>query len=124
MIIIGDEYIPFEKTEIISKIEDIQYSSSNSTVLFDFDKDIMKYCMENSVSYGVKISSIKEAVFANSLNAKYLISSNKLVQSIQHLAENYMFDTKVLAIIRSEEDIEQFAVVGIDGVIYNNLLIS
>jgi hypothetical protein len=129
MIIIGDEYIPFEKiVNFTTRMEkndilaDISTTESNSTILFDFDKNIMKYCMENSIPYGVKITSIKEAIFANSLGAKYLIASNKLIQPIQHLAENYMFDTKVLAIIRSEDDIEQFAVLGVDGVIYKSIL--
>ena len=124
MIIIGDELIPFEKIEKITTKKDIKSTSSNATVVFGYDKEILKYCMDNDIRSAIKISSIKESVICNALGAKYIIVPNELLEDVQKLAENYMFDAKILAVIECEDEIESVALKGIDGVIYSNLVIN
>lgn len=122
MIIIGDQFIPFEKIENIKAIDDIKDTSSNSTVCFSYDKSIMSYCFSNNVSYAVKIASLKEALFANALGAKYLLPGADILEEVQKTAENYLFDSKVLAVIESEEEIENLARKNIDGIIFQKLI--
>lgn len=122
MLIIGDDFIPFEKIENIKRVEDIKNTSSNSTVVFGFSKEILAFCMKNGVNSGVKIASLKEAVFANALGAKYIVCPEEILQSVQKLADDYLFDSKILAVIENEEEIEKFALKNIDGVIYKNIL--
>lgn len=122
MIIIGDKYIPFENIENIKTIEDIKNTKPNSTIIFNFNKDIMLYCMNNSIKYGVKVNSIVEIIYSNSLQAKYILPNNNILKISQKLADNYMFDSKILATISKIEDIEDIALKEIDGVIYNSLL--
>ncbi len=122
MIIIGDKYIEHENITFIRDIKDIKLTQPNSTVLFDFNKDIMRYCMENEINYAVKIDLLKESIYANSLNAKYILSNNNLLKTVQKIAENYMFDSKILAIIENEDDIEEIALQSIDGVIFKRLI--
>ena len=66
--------------------------------------------------------SIKEAIYANSLNAKYIISEKELAKAIQKIADNYMFDSKILAVIETNDEIEEIAQSEIDGIIYKSIL--
>lgn len=122
MILIGDPIIPCENIEKISKIEDIKTTKSCSTVIFNFNIDIMTYCKNNSVKYGVMVSSVKEAIYANALWAKYIISDIYTAEKIQKVAQNYMFDSKILALINGSLYIEEVALKEIDGVIYQHLI--
>ena len=122
MIIIGDKYIPYENISKIDNIKDIKSTKPNIVVWFYFDKDIMQYCMQNDINYAVVTTSIKESVYSNSLNAKYIISPNNILEPIQKIAENYMFDSKILAVIKNENEIEDIAIKQIDGVIFKQIM--
>lgn len=122
MILIGDEIIPYETIVKINSIDDIKSTKPNSTLIFDFNVDIMTYCQNNSVKYGVVVSSVKEAIYANALRAKYIISDINMAEKIQKVAQNYMFDSRVLAVIEQDLQIEEVAFVQIDGAIYKCLI--
>ncbi|WP_428022897.1 hypothetical protein [Arcobacter sp.] len=122
MIILGDNLIPFEETFYISSIEEIFNSKANSTILFNYDEKILKYCFENNLAFGVIVNTLKESIYANSLQAKYIICTKPLDKSIQDIAENYMFDSKILSIIENCDQLEKIAMDKIDGAIYKNLL--
>jgi hypothetical protein len=118
MIIIGDNLVPYEDISFISSILDIKDTKANSTLIFYYDEELLKYASQNALSSAVIVSSIKEAIYSNSLNAKYIISKKDLAKQIQKIADNYMFDSKNLAIIGSNEEFEEIAKDEIDGVIY------
>jgi hypothetical protein len=123
MIIIGDMHIPYEDITKVETIEDIKSTKPNSTVLFQFDKDMMVYCMDNNINYAVIVGSVKHAVYANCLKAKYILPIDNDLNDTQKVAENYMFDSKILATIENEYQIGEMALRQIDGVIFNTLLI-
>lgn len=119
MIILGDENFSSEKLLKVQNIDDISNTPPNSTIyLASGNVLIQKFCKLNKVNYAVVILSIKEAIYANNLNAKYIICAKDIAASIQKIAENYMFDSKILVEIDSEDEIEWAALNGIDGVIY------
>lgn len=122
MILIGDKNIPFETIKKISVIGDIETSDPNSTVIFNFDIGFLKYCKENDINSAVMVSNIKEAIYANSLEARYIIVTKEQSLQLQKIATDYMFDSRILCIIESEAEIEEVALKGIDGVIYKELL--
>jgi hypothetical protein len=122
MIIIGHKYLKCEHFVSIESIDEIQHTPSNSTIIFKYDLEMMNYCFSNKIPYSLFILNIKEAIFGNVLGARYLICSNSNAAEIQKIAENYMFDSKILVIIEDDEMIETIAKNGIDGVIYNNFL--
>ena len=122
MIIIGDNFVPFENISFISSIDDIKNTKANSTLLFLYDLELLKYCYENELSSAVIVTSIKDAIYSNNLNAKYIISESDLATQIQKIADNYMYDSKNLVIINSNEEFEQTAIAQIDGVIYRELI--
>lgn len=122
MILIGDKLVPFEEIFNIKNIEDIKTTKANSIISFGYNEELMKYSFENDLNSAVIVNSIKESIYANALNAKYIIADKNLAKDIQKVAENYMFDSKVLAIIESNEEIEEIASFEVDGVIYKTLL--
>jgi hypothetical protein len=122
MILIGDKLIPFQKMYNIYAIKDIQNTKANCVVSFRYNEDLLTYCAENELNYAVLVSSLKEAIYANSLNALYIICDKDLSVSVQKIADNYMFDSKVLAIIDTDEEIEEIAQNEIDGIIYKKMI--
>ncbi len=122
MIIIGDQNIEYENIEKITGINDIKATTSNATILFDFDLDILKYTKSNDINSAVTVKSIKEVLYASSLSAKYIIPSENILIQSQKIADNYMFDSKILAIVENSDALEQVALNEIDGAIYKDLL--
>jgi hypothetical protein len=123
MILIGDENIKYETIEKIAHRDDISKTSPSSTVLFNFSLEILKYTQANDINSAVVVNSIKEVIYAHNLGANYIIISREdiLLQS-QKIADNYMFDSKILAVIENSEEIEKNALHEIDGIIYKTLL--
>ncbi|WP_419777905.1 hypothetical protein [Malaciobacter marinus] len=122
MILIGDKNIPYETLTKVSTIEELAKTKANTMVVFEYIQSLVDYCFKNNLSYGVIIKDLKEAIYSNALEAKYIICDKQLAQSIQNTADNYMFDSKVLAIIESNEEFEDITKQQIDGIIYNYLL--
>lgn len=122
MIVIGHNNIKCDLIYQINILEDIKNTPSNSVVFFSYDINIMNYCYENSIPFAVEINTITQAIFANNLMAKYIIVEPENSKQIQNIAENYMFDSKVLAEIKNDDEIESLAKDGIDGVVYKYFL--
>ena len=122
MIIIGDKLIPFENIQYIQNAENIKDTKANSTIIFYYNEKTLKYSYENELPVAVIVKSIKEAIYCNSLNAKYIISEINLAVQIQKIADNYMYDSKNLVIIDSNEEFENITKNEIDGVIYRDLI--
>lgn len=122
MIILGDKNLPYENISFVSSIEEIVNTKANSTLLFFYNLELLKYSYENELSSAVIVTSIKDAIYSNNLNAKYIISENDLATQIQKIADNYMYDSKNLVIINSNEEFEQTAKAQIDGAIFKELI--
>ena len=122
MILIGDKLVPFPEISFISNIEQIISTKANSIVLFVYDEKILKYVYDNELPSAVIVKSIKDAIYCNNLNVKYIISEKALASQIQKIADNYMYDSKNLAIIDSNDEFEEIAINEIDGIIYRNLI--
>ena len=122
MIILGDKNLPYENISFVSSIEEIVNTKANSTLLFFYNLELLKYSYENELSSAVIVTSIKDAIYSNNLNAKYIISEKHLAIQIQKIADNYMYDSKNLVIIDSNEEFEHIAKDEIDGVIYRDLI--
>ena len=122
MILIGDKLIPFATFFNISSIDEIKKTKANSLISFRYNENLLTYSYKNDLDYAVVINSIKEAIYTNNLNAKYIICQKELAKEVQKIADNYMFDSKVLAVIESSNEIEEIAKNEIDGIIYKNVL--
>lgn len=124
MLIIGHELIPYEKIYKVTNISQIKKTPSNSTILFDFNnKEVLQYIKDTDVAFCVKISKPIEACLANALGAKYIVSKKDMASKIQKIAEEYMFDTKILCLVENEEEINFCIENFIDGVLYKQAVI-
>lgn len=122
MIIIGDKLVSYEEIFFIKEIEEIKNTKSNSIIGFLYNENLLEYCFKNELSFVVIVNSIKEAIYSNSLRAKYIIAQKDLSKEVQKIAENYMYDSKILAIIDSNDEFEEIAKNEIDGIIYKKLI--
>ena len=121
MIIAGHKDLDNFDIQIIKNINDIKKTKSNSIVAFRYDLELLKYCKNNNIKSLVVINNIKEAIFSNNLEATFIVTQNKAEQ-IQKIAENYMFDSKILQPIKTDDEVEDVALKGIDGVIYETII--
>ena len=119
MIILGHKDIESEKIFLVDKISDISETPANSTIFFkSFDIEILKFAKKNSVSVAIEIQNIYEAILSENLDVKYIISEIKLASQIQKIADNYMYDSKILTWIEKDGELEKVAELQIDGVIF------
>ena len=76
------------------------------------------HCQENSVPFSVVANHLDDALFANALGAKYIICEEDDALMIQPIANEYLFDARILVLIHSEKEISKIARGGVDGVIF------
>ena len=120
MLIFGAKDIETPNFFSVANVEDIKKSTPKDIVLlksFSSPYTLAKYCQENEVVYAVAVESIKESIFASNLGASFIICNFELAKELQKVADNYLWDTKVLAKISSEDEMESVALAGVDGVI-------
>jgi len=77
--------------------------------------ELAKYCKKNSLAYAIEANSVLDAIYASNLEASFAIANIELAQTLQKLADNYLWDMKILSKINSEEEIEKVVLLGIDG---------
>ena len=101
--------------------EEIAKNLASKIVRFAFSKELLAFCQKERIECAVEVQSIPQAIFANHYQAAYLIAPKELAAQIQKVADNYLFDTKVLVAIRFEWELEMLAKDGIDGAILPRL---
>lgn len=127
MLILGHMAIDYPDFVYIRNIDDLVKTTPKDMIWFnasdDANYDIAKHCKYEDISYCVKIYELKDAIIFSNLGAKYIIISDKhLAEIAQKVADEYFFDSKILYVINDESSIENMAILGIDGVIFNNIL--
>jgi hypothetical protein len=72
----------------------------------------------------IYVKNLTEVLYASSLGASYIVVEEALAKSAQNLADNYLFDAKILALIESESAIEELALLGVDGVVFCDAIVK
>ena len=127
MKIFGHPWLPSEEFYPISSIEEIEKTPPNSIVELkplSFSVELAQYCNQNNIAYALEVETIKDALFANQMGCRYIITNKSLAKELMPIAQNYLFDTQVLAKISDEEEIEGLAKYGVDGVIFTEMKIE
>ncbi len=119
LIILNHPKIPAPTLHQVADIDAIASTPPGSVVRFTFDWEMLHYCKANAIAAAVDINSLQEAVFANALEAKFLLCSFKLAKEVQRAAEEYLFDAKVVAKTDCRL-IEEVIRAEIDGILCTN----
>jgi NAD(P)H-dependent flavin oxidoreductase YrpB (nitropropane dioxygenase family) len=121
MILIGHPWIKSPEFCRVFSQKDITSSRADQIVLLEPLVDshtLAQYCQENGIAYAVVVNTLDEALYANALGASYMICDENTALMVQPVAQEYLFDTRVLVLIHSEKEISKIARSGIDGVIF------
>ena len=127
MLFFGHRFIESENFYHIQSIDAIQNTPPSSIILVDFDEenlDIINHIRANSIPLAIQVQDITQIVYASSFDAKYIILFKEFAKTAQNLADNYLFDAKILVHIENENEIEELALLGVDGVIFSNAIIK
>ena len=127
MLIFGHPHLPSETLYHVDGIEAVASTPPGSTLLFAWDEtnlDLVNHCRANDLPFALEAASVKEAIFAERVGARYILIENSLAKSVQKVAETYLFDAKVLTRIEHEAQIETMAYEGIDGVLFAEAVVK
>ena len=115
---------PWVQTPLFKKVfsqEDIAKVATEEVVLLEPLSDsiiLAQYCRSQKRNFAVTVNSITEALFANALGSCYIICQQEDAIKIQPIAQEYLFDSKILTLINSEKEIQKMAEHAIDGVLF------
>lgn len=124
MILIGHKLVPYAPLYQVSTIKDITSTKPNSTVLFHlYNEELLHYCKDNKITFSLHVKNLTEACIANALGAKFILVNDTLAIEVQNVANEYLFDSKILLQIKDESQIEKAIKDSIDGIIYFSAII-
>jgi hypothetical protein len=124
MILIGHKLVPYTPLYKVSTVKDIKATKPNSIVLFDFsDEELLHYCKDNELIFSLHVKNLTEACIANALGAKFILVDEKLAIQVQNVANEYLFDSKIILHIKDEFQIEKAIKDSIDGIIFTSAII-
>jgi len=127
MLLFGHRFIENENFYHIADIDAVIKTPPSSTLYLEFSEenlDIISYLNNNNINFALSIANITELIYASTLNAKYIFVHKDLAKSSQDIAESYLFDAKILVMIEDESEIEEFAIMGIDGVLFSRAIVK
>jgi len=127
MFIYGHRFIESASFYHVSDIDAINNTPSSSTIYFEFSEDnldIINHAVQNAVPFLLGASNITEVIYASSLGASFILVHKELAKTAQNIANNYLFDAKILIKIEEEDEIEEMAILGVDGVVFSNAIIK
>jgi len=127
MLIYGHRFIPSKSFYHILDIDSISNTPPSSTVHVEFKEenlDIISHANLNQISTSICVKSITELIYASSLNASYIVVKKHLAKDAHKIATEYIMDAKILVLIEDEKEIEEYAFLGIDGVIFSNAFVK
>ena len=127
MLLFGHRFIKNDDFFHIFDIESIQKTPPSSKIYLNFDEknlDIIEHLQLNNISFALDVKNITELIYASALGADFITVDSKLAKSAQDIAQEYLFDAKILVHITKESMIEEIALLGIDGVIFPGAIIK
>lgn len=127
MLIFGHRFIPSVSFYHVEDMDSITNTPPNSTIHIDFKEenlDIISHTNLNQISTSLFVTSIQELIYASALNASFIIVPKELASLAKEIANEYLFDAKILVLIKEENEIEEFALLGVDGAIFLNAIVK
>ena len=126
MLIFGHRFIPSNSFYHVSDIDNITNTPPSSVIHIEFKEenlDIISHANINQINTSIYVKNITEIIYASNLGASFIIVKEELATDAQKIATEYLFDAKILVLIEDENEIEKYALLGIDGVVFSNAII-
>jgi len=127
MLLFGHRFIRSDLFYHIFDIDALQKTPPSSTVYLEFSEenlDIIEHLRLNKINFALSVTTLRELIYAAALGASYIMLSKELAKTAQSIAETYLFDAKILVHIHNEEEIEEMALLGIDGVVFPEAIVK
>ena len=127
MLIYGHRFIQNDSFFHVTNIDAISKTPPNSTIYLDFSEDNLEtinHAVQNEITLALGIKDITQLIYASSLEASFIVVPKELAKTAQNIANNYLFDAKILVHILDENEIEELAIIGVDGVVFSNAIIK
>ena len=127
MLVFGHRFLKNEDLFHISDIDDIYKTPPNSIVYLEFSEknlDIIEYLQKNDIRFALEVDNIKNLIYGYNFDASYFCVKKEFAKTAQSIAENYLFDSKILVHIQDEEELEEMALLGIDGVLFPTAIVK
>ena len=121
MKLIGHELVPYEPLFWRENAQQIEAGKQN---LFKSDAAAIKSAQELSADFSVKTSDLNEVIVANAAGAKFIIVPRGLAGKAAKLAQDYLFDAQICAIIESQNELTELSETGADAAIFKNAVID
>jgi len=127
MLFFGHRFIPSNSFYHVLDIDSISNTPASSIIHIEFKEenlDIINHANLNQVQTSICCKTLRELVYASALDASFIVISKELAVDATKIANDYLFDAKVLVLIEEENEIEELALLGIDGVIFSQAIIK
>ncbi len=121
MLVYGHAWVDSPKFVKVFSLDDIEKTTPKDILLLEplnVSIDLAKHSQKNSLPFAVTVNTLKEAILANAIGANFILCQYEQAIDIQKIANEYMFESRILVLINSEREIETMAHFGIDGVIF------
>ena len=127
MLLYGHRFIPSDSLYHVLDIDSINNTPPSSIIHIEFceeNLDIIEHTRINQISSSICCKTITEIIYASSLGASFIVIHPDLCKNAIKIANDYLFDAKILVLIEEEDEIEALALSGVDGVIFSNAIIK
>ena len=127
MLIFGHSFIKSESFYHVIDIDAINNTPPSSIIYLEFSEenlDIVSHAINNSIPLAIDTKNITQIIYASSLGASFILVPKELAKTAQNIANEYLFDAKILVHVEDENEIEEMAILGVDGVIFSNAIIK
>ncbi len=127
MLLFGHRFIKNETFFHILDSDALLHTPPNAPIYVEFQEsnlDIIEYLQTNKIRFALNVATITELIYGASLQASYIFVPKELAKTAQNIAENYLFDAKIVVHIENEDEIEPMALLGIDGVAFPSAIVK
>lgn len=124
MILIGHSDIQSSPFFRVLSRDTISKTPSHATLFCDYNVDLCRYAHEHGLTLAVHVRQIKELILAHAMRVSYLVVDKSLVLNAQKIADDYLFDAKILLLSDTEDDIEFAALNSIDGILFTSAIVD
>ena len=127
MLLFGHRFIPSISFYHIVDIDAIDHTPPSSVLLIVFHEDnldLISHAHDNNILFALQVNTVTEIIYAANLGCSFIIIEKHMANIAQNIAENYLFDAKILVQIHHDTEIEKFALLNIDGAIYPNAIVK